>query len=117
MALANRKQKKQWVVAKLGKYATAGGGLGARPKVYDTAAAAKYDIDTNPKLRGGIVQPYTAEAQAGFEAAAGKANRAAAHGPGEIQGVTPSFATTTKAKAAQGKGKAKAGPKRAAAGK
>jgi hypothetical protein len=59
MALANRKQKKQWIVAKMGKYATVGGGLGVRPKVYDTAAAAKHDIDTNPKLRGGIVQPYT----------------------------------------------------------
>ena len=120
MPFANKKRKRQWVVAKLGRFATVGGGLGARPKVYDTPAAAQYDIQTRPQLRGGTVQPYKPEDQAAFEAAADKVNKAAVSGPGEIQGPAPSttgvFATTTKSKAVKPKGPA---PKRptAAAGK
>lgn len=52
------KVKKQYVIAKQGKYATVAGGLGSRPKVYPTAAAAQYDISSNNKLKGGIIQPY-----------------------------------------------------------
>jgi hypothetical protein len=49
---------KQWVVVKQGKFATVNGGLGARPKVYPTAQAAQFDIDSKPMLKGGSVRPY-----------------------------------------------------------
>jgi hypothetical protein len=122
MPLTNQKLAvpKQWVVSKQGKFATVGGGLGIRPKIYDTAGAAQYDIRTNPKLRGGVVVPYTTEAKAAFDAEADKVNAAAAKAPGKAPGPGEpqpgTFATTTKAKAAKGKS-TKAAPRRAAAGK
>ena len=121
MALANKAKKKQWVVTKQGKFATVGGGLGARPKVYDTAAAAQHDIGRYPILKGATVAPYTGESVAAFAAEADKVNAAAAATPGKAPGpaatATGEFATTTKAKATKPKaGMAKA-PKRAATGK
>ena len=125
MPLTNQKLAvaKQWVVSKQGKFATVGGGLGIRPKIYDNAAAAQYAIQTNPRLRGGVVVPYTMESKAAFDAEANKVNAAAAKTPGKAPGpsqATPGvFATTTKSKAV--KPKATAAPvatgKRAAAGK
>jgi hypothetical protein len=122
MPLTNQKlaKTKQWVVAKQGKFATVGGGLGIRPKIYDTAAAAQYDIQTNAKLRGGVVTPYTTAAKQAFDAEADKVNAAAAKAPGKAPGPgqpeTGVFATTTRSKAAKG-APAKAAPKRAVSGK
>ena len=125
MPLTNTKLavQKQWVVTKNGKYATVGGGLGIRPKIYDSAAAAQYAVQTNPKLRGGTVIPYTMESKAAFDAEANKVNAAAAKTPGKAPGpsqATPGvFATTTKSKAVKPKaaGVPVAPGKRAAAGK
>jgi hypothetical protein len=50
--------KKKYVISKQGKFATVAGGLGALPKVYTSIESAKYDIASNPKLKGGLVQPY-----------------------------------------------------------
>ena len=99
MASATKKAK-QWVVSKQGKYATTGGGLGIRPKVYDTAAAAQYDVNNKPKLKGGVVMPYTAETQAGFAAMANKANAAAAKPSGKAPGPAKA-AAPVKARAAK----------------
>jgi hypothetical protein len=52
------KVKKRWVIAKQGKFATVAGGLGTKPKVYNTMREAQYDVDSNPKFKGGIVQAY-----------------------------------------------------------
>jgi hypothetical protein len=132
--MAATSTKKQFVVTKQGKYATATGNYGIRPKVYDSAAAAKYDIDTKPRLAGGVVMPYTTETKAAFDAEAGKVNAAAAKAPGKAPGpvkapkapapavpavptaATPADATADNSAKPKAK-KGKARPKRAAAGK
>ena len=89
--------KKKYVVVKGDKFATVGGGLGARPKVYPTVKAAEHDIATNNKFKGASVRPYTG-----------------------TDGTVPTAAGATNAntKAAVAKTATKTGtPKRAAAGK
>jgi hypothetical protein len=95
---------KKYVIAKGGRFATVAGGLGSRPKVYPSMTAAQYDIDTNVKLKGGIIQPYVAEN-----------GPVAAPGVSAVAPATPVTATTTKAKVATAKQPAR--PKKASAGK
>ena len=116
------KTKKQWVVTKADKFATVGGGLGSKPKVYTTVKAAQLDIDSIPKLKGGVVKPYGGDAP----------NAVPTGGPGLVSGTDTTVAngsrsaragiidkgaTTTGAKAATPKGAKATTPKRAAAGK
>lgn len=95
---------KKYVIAKGGKFATVAGGLGSRPKVFPTVRAAEYDIESNVKLKGGVVQVYVPEN-----------GPVAAPGVNATTPATPATATTSKAKVATVKQPAR--PKKASAGK
>jgi hypothetical protein len=110
--MADAKKKTKYVIVKLDKFATVGGGLGAKPKVYNTMKAAQFDIDSNTKLKGASIRPYGGEdGTVSTSAGATTTKTKAAVAKTATKAGTPAGAAATKAAAKTNT------PKRAAAGK